>query len=71
ALLLLPLAWLGRSPTLWALGWLLTQVALLRYWQVTHSGLDWLDEQGLAWSLTLGNGLLWALVRALPRTWLP
>lgn len=71
ALLLLPLAWLGRSPTLWALCWLLTQVALLRYWQVTHSGLDWLDEQGLAWSLTLGNGLLWALVRALPRTWLP
>lgn len=71
ALLLLPLAWLGRSATLWALCWLLAQVALLRYWQVARADLGWLDEEGLAWGLTLGNGLLWGIVRPLPTGWLP
>lgn len=72
ALLLIPWAWLARSPTLWTLSWLLAQVALIRYWQTgLLSFFLSFDKEMLGWLLTLGNGALWAVLVWIPKPWGP
>ncbi|PJG57453.1 DUF2157 domain-containing protein [Aeromonas cavernicola] len=70
ALMLLPLAALGKSQLLWALSWLLGQLALVLYWRLDLFTLFFaLDEEALGWCLTLLNGALWGLLLVVPRRW--
>ena len=78
ALLLLPLAALGRSPLLWTLAWLLGQLALVLYWRLGLIDLFFsFNEEALGWCLTLLNAALWGLLILTPArlglmpSWLP
>ncbi|WP_290437262.1 DUF2157 domain-containing protein [Aeromonas caviae] len=67
ALMLLPLAALGRSPLLWTLAWLLGQLALVLYWRLGLLDLFFsFNEEALGWCLTLLNAALWGLLILVP-----